>query len=113
MIMVAHLTSGKLAWNNNQSPQPNIIDISPPQDRLHPNQKPLELVEFFILNHTRLGNNDIVLDPFMGSGTTGAAAIRMGRQFVGVELDPDYFLVACKRIEATVTDSTAKLLEFA
>ena len=40
-----------------------------------------------------------VLDPFMGSGTTGAAAVKSGRPFIGIELEPDYFDIACKRIE--------------
>ena len=40
-----------------------------------------------------------ILDPFMGSGTTGVAAVQMGRQFIGIERDPKYFDIACKRIE--------------
>jgi len=42
---------------------------------------------------------ETILDPFMGSGTTGVAAVQMGRKFIGIELDPDYFKIACKRIE--------------
>ena len=42
----------------------------------------------------------LVLDPFMGSGTTGVACVKTGRSFIGIEIDPDYFAVACKRIEA-------------
>jgi len=41
----------------------------------------------------------VVLDPFMGSGTTGVAAVQMGRQFIGIEREPKYFDIACKRIE--------------
>ena len=41
----------------------------------------------------------IVLDPFMGSGTTGVACAKMGRKFIGIEIDPDYFDIACRRIE--------------
>ncbi len=44
-------------------------------------------------------NPKSILDPFMGSGTTGVAAIRLGRRFVGVEIDPAHFEVACRRIE--------------
>ena len=43
--------------------------------------------------------NEIVLDPFLGSGTTGCAAIQMNRKFIGIEKDPKYFDIACKRIE--------------
>jgi site-specific DNA-methyltransferase (adenine-specific)/modification methylase len=45
------------------------------------------------------GNPNIILDPFMGSGTTGVAAIQMGRKFIGIEREPKYFEIACKRIE--------------
>jgi len=44
-------------------------------------------------------DSETILDPFMGSGTTGVAAVQMGRKFIGIELDPDYFKIACKRIE--------------
>jgi DNA modification methylase len=42
---------------------------------------------------------DTILDPFMGSGTTGVACARLGRRFVGIEIDPGYFGIACRRIE--------------
>jgi site-specific DNA-methyltransferase (adenine-specific) len=51
----------------------------------------------FIQWHTRPGG--LVLDPFMGSGTTGIAAVQLGRRFMGIELDPHWFGVAKKRIE--------------
>ena len=41
----------------------------------------------------------IVLDPFMGSGTTGVACVKLGRKFIGIEIDPGYFDIACRRIE--------------
>ena len=43
--------------------------------------------------------NGIICDPFMGSGTTGVACAKMGRKFIGIELDEDYFNIACKRIK--------------
>ena len=43
-----------------------------------------------------------ILDPFMGSGTTGVAAIKAGWKFTGIEIDPDYFDIACRRVEAAV-----------
>ena len=42
----------------------------------------------------------VVLDPFMGSGTTGVACVKLGRRFIGIEIEPCYFDIACKRIEA-------------
>ena len=46
---------------------------------------------------------DTVLDPFMGSGTTGVAAIQLGRKFIGIEREPKYFEIACRRIEQAVS----------
>ena len=62
----------------------------------HPTIKPLDLTEKIIINHTTEGAH--ILDPFMGSGTTGVAARDLGRRFTGVELDADYFNVARARI---------------
>lgn len=65
--------------------------------KTHPTQKPIELMKWCI-NHLPEGSNTI-LDPFMGSGTTGVAAVQMGRRFIGIEREPKYFDIACKRIE--------------
>ncbi len=64
--------------------------------RYHPTQKPSELVQMLIEQYTVEG--DTVLDPFMGSGTTGVACINTNRNFIGIELDPEYFKIAEKRI---------------
>ena len=63
----------------------------------HPTQKPLEVMRWCI-GHLPEPNRTI-LDPFMGSGTTGVAAVQMGRKFIGIEREPKYFDIACKRIE--------------
>ena len=63
----------------------------------HPAEKPQALMEFLIRNSTNPG--DVVLDPFMGSGTTGAACLATGRRFIGVEMDPEWFKVATNRLE--------------
>ena len=67
----------------------------------HPCPKPLE----WILAFTKLVSNagDLILDPFMGSGTTGVAALKLGRSFVGIEIDPTYFDIARRRIEAAAS----------
>jgi DNA modification methylase len=64
----------------------------------HPTQKPLALMGWCI--EQCLSTANIILDPFMGSGTTGVAAIQMGRKFIGIEREPKYFDIACERIEA-------------
>ena len=64
---------------------------------LHPTQKPVALMEYLIKTYTN--ENEIVLDFTMGSGTTGVACINTNRNFIGIELDPTYFDIACKRIE--------------
>ena len=66
----------------------------------HPTEKPVALMEMYIRNSTQPG--DIVFDPFMGSGTTGVAAIRAGRKFIGIELDNEWFRWAEKRIRDAV-----------
>jgi DNA modification methylase len=65
----------------------------------HPTEKPLSLMEHFVKIHTN--KDDIILDPFMGSGTTGVAAVKNGRNFIGIEKDDEYFKIASKRIENT------------
>ena len=62
----------------------------------HPSQKPIELMQWCLRRH---GDATTILDPFMGSGTTGVACVKLGRKFTGIELDPDYFDIACSRIE--------------
>ena len=64
---------------------------------LHPTQKPLALMEFLVRSYTN--EADIVIDPFMGSGTTGVACVNTGRTFIGVEQKREYFEIACLRIE--------------
>ena len=65
-----------------------------------PTGKPIPLFSNFVEKFTDRGN--IILDPFMGSGTTGVAAIQMGRKFIGIERESKYFDIACKRIEQTL-----------
>lgn len=64
---------------------------------LHPTQKPVALMEYLIRTYTNEG--DTVLDNTMGSGTTGVACQNTGRNFIGIEKDPDYFAIAKKRME--------------
>lgn len=63
----------------------------------HPTQKSIKLMEDIVLIHTN--SNDLILDPFMGSGSTGEAALRNGRRFIGIEYEKDYFMMAEKRLK--------------
>ncbi len=65
---------------------------------VHPTQKATAIMEWCLIESgTDVG--DIILDPFMGSGTTGVACANLGRKFIGIEIDPKYFDIACRRIE--------------
>lgn len=66
------------------------------QRRVHPTQKPVALMKWIIEHYT--GPNDTILDPFMGSGTTGVACVELNRNFIGIEINPDYFAIAQRRI---------------
>jgi site-specific DNA-methyltransferase (adenine-specific)/modification methylase len=90
----------ELAWTN-MDKNTRIFSYQVPrgflgEERLHPTQKPIEVMKWCI---EQAGNPETILDPFMGSGTTGVAAIQMGRKFIGIEREPKYFDIACKRIE--------------
>lgn len=70
--------------------------------RQHPTQKPVALMEWCL---GFIPDCKVILDPFLGSGTTGVACMRLARQFIGIEIDPKYFDIACRRIEAAQRQS--------
>lgn len=74
-----------------------LKDSERSERRLHPTQKPVAVMEWIIAQLTKPGQ--LVADPYMGSGSTGVAAVKLGRRFVGSELSTQYFDIACKRIE--------------
>lgn len=96
---------GDLIWHSGKKPL-RIFDMvwrglcrKTEKDILieHPTQKPVELMQWCIqrLPHTC----HLILDPYMGSGSTGVAAVKLGRSFTGIEIEPHYFDIACRRIE--------------
>lgn len=91
------------ARNINNLGDTNLLKVPIVKGREHPTQKPVALMEILIGNSTNKG--DVVLDPFMGSGTTCIAADRLGRQYVGIEKDERYFKVAQERMK----EETAQL----
>lgn len=89
----------ELAWTNmdrNARQFSQSISATNPERVGHPTQKPLALMKWCI---EQAGPVQTILDPFMGSGTTGVAAVQMGRKFIGIEREPSYFDIACRRIE--------------
>lgn len=71
----------------------DVINAPRTGNEWHPTEKPVQLMW-----HVARWTLGTILDPFMGSGTTGVACVKLGRKFIGVEIDPKYFDIACKRI---------------
>ena len=100
-VLVAQKQGAACRWYDDTNRVENIIragtypKIIPSSDQ-HPTEKPVGLMVHFIRLHTQPG--DVVIDPFMGSGTTGVAAIQEGRRFIGIEIDPKYYAIAERRI---------------
>lgn len=93
-IVVCH-APGRSTWNGGG--QLGVFTFTVPQHgRLHMTEKPLALMETLVRLFTDPG--DTIVDPFMGSGTTGVAAVHLGRNFIGWEKDPRYFRVAQRRL---------------
>lgn len=85
---------GKVVHDYFESP------VTPKSERRygkHPTQKPIALMDFFVEKLSNPG--DLVLDPFMGSGSSGVSAIRNGRRFIGIELEETYYDIATNRIQ--------------
>ncbi|MBP3386633.1 MAG: site-specific DNA-methyltransferase [Candidatus Methanomethylophilaceae archaeon] len=77
------------------------------KDKLHPTQKPVPLCEYLIRTYTDEGMT--VLDNCMGSGTTGVAAVQTGRDFIGIERDPEYYRIAVERINAAKRKTSGRV----
>ncbi|HGE70079.1 TPA: site-specific DNA-methyltransferase [Candidatus Poribacteria bacterium] len=94
---------------NNGKQMRNLWEIPAERHKTpHPTEKPEKLLERIILIGSKEG--DVILDPFMGSGTTGVVAKRLNRDFIGIEIDDKYFEIAQKRIEKASTERN--LIEF-
>lgn len=78
------------------------ITTTPTADREHTTQKPVELIEAILATASNEG--DTILDPFVGSGTTGVACIKTGRRFIGIEIDEHYASIAAKRLQRAEAD---------
>ena len=69
------------------------------EERYHPTQKSIQIIKYILNDFS--GKNQTILDPFMGSGTTGVACKELGRNFIGIEISPEYFKIAERRINNT------------
>ncbi len=86
------------AWTNKKGPAKLYRQSVLSYRKEHPTQKPVELMKWCI-EQAAVPLRGTILDAFMGSGTTGVAAVQMGRRFIGIEREPKYFDIACRRIE--------------
>lgn len=83
---------------NNGSRPSVIISTEAAEENGHPCPKPVGWMKWLVSHASIVG--ETILDPFMGSGTTGVAAVKLGRRFIGIEIEERYFQIACRRIEA-------------
>ena len=97
---IIYATKGKHYLNGKRDTDVLFYNKVSGKRQIHQNEKPIDLLEFIISKSSNI--NDIVLDCFMGSGTTGVAAKNLNRRFIGIELDKEYFEIAKKRIESPV-----------
>lgn len=87
------------------------INLEDKKKYSHPTIKPIEIIKNLIINSSN--ENDIVFDPFMGSGTTAVAAKELNRQFLGFEINKEYYDIACKRINGiTANGQTSIFTDF-
>ena len=89
-------TKGATPWDYSKACLPGVFDdAAPGKDREHQTEKPVGLIEKMA---KITADGATILDPFMGSGTTGVACMNLGRKFIGIEIEEKYFNIACERI---------------
>jgi site-specific DNA-methyltransferase (adenine-specific) len=92
--MIIFIHKGRRLINGKRDP--NVLKFAKTKNEHHPTQKPVDLLEYLIAKFSDDGQT--ILDPFMGSGSTGVAAKNLNRNFIGIELDETYFNIAKERI---------------
>ena len=96
-LMGGDFADGELAWTSLDRALRKFTRCNKDHGKQHPTQKPVALMEWCL---GFLPNAQTILDPFMGSGTTLVACANLGRRGIGIEIDPKYFEIACRRVEA-------------
>jgi DNA modification methylase len=92
-------SDGELAWTSRDGALKEFTYRKTNAEMEHPTQKPVDLMKWCL---QFFPDARTILDPFMGSGTTGVAAVKLGRRFIGIEIEPKYFDIACRRIQAAL-----------
>lgn len=114
-----YFADGELAWTSFESGTLRIFrhqwcgcfKASERNERAsHPTQKPVALMQWCIEQCAKHGSAESILDPFMGSGTTGVACINTNRKFIGIEISEDYFNIAKHRIETALRERSERLI---
>ena len=96
-------------WNSGGKRGIYIHCVNTNRHGAHPTEKPVPLMAELLKDYTQ--PSDTILDPFMGSGTTGVACVKMSRRFIGIEIEPKYFDIACRRIEQATREPRLPLPE--
>ena len=99
---VPTMSDFEMAWTNLDRPSKRFIGTVGRAEHGHPTSKP-EALMCWCIRETRVPARGVICDPYMGSGTTGVSAVRAGHGFVGMELKPNYFDIAARRIEAELS----------
>lgn len=100
-LMGGDFSDGELAWTSRDKALREFTQCPKNQGAEHPTQKPVAVMQWCL---GFLPDCQTILDPFMGSGTTGVACAKLGRKFIGIEIEERYFDIACKRVAAAVAE---------
>jgi site-specific DNA-methyltransferase (adenine-specific) len=101
-LMGGDFADGELAWTSRDKALREFTCCPKGRETEHPTQKPLPVMKWCLGFYP---DAETILDPFMGSGTTGIAALQMGKAFIGIEREPEYFEIACRRIREVCGDA--------
>ena len=105
-LMGGDFADGELAWTSRNRALREFTKCPKGMDKEHPCEKPVQLMLWCL---GFVPDAETILDPFMGTGTTGVAALQAGRKFIGIERDPDYFEIACRRIREAAGEDVGPL----
>lgn len=105
-LMGGDFADGELAWTSRDKALREFTKCPKGQGAEHPTQKPLAVMRW-CLNF--FPNAETILDPFMGSGSTGVVALQMGKTFIGIEREESYFEIACRRLREAVGEDVGPL----